>query len=371
MALISNGRYCARALDLGSAMTIACSQARLVKDLPLVTKCGMLSIDLSEAEIYPYIRRVSASYAKQKISLSSVNGKRNVVISGALGQLNTLKEILDRDRVSCEYFPGFVGYHSAQMSDIAPSYMHTMGSLSMQPNKAENAPFMVSTVKSRWIAPEVLRDTKYWAENLAYPVQFLNVMAKVCSPAASNKIVERGYPPLPEVSHVLEIGPHSSLHRYVADILRETGKAETVTYSSMLMRNVSSIKTTLDVAGLLYCSGFPVDLGVVNGDESENASPKLLCDPPQYPFNHGTSYWRESRTSRNYRCREAARFPLLGTRDPHDNEMEPRWRNTIRQAEIPWVEEHKASRLWETPRAILIYTVRSTPRPSTQPLRCW
>ncbi|RMJ25780.1 polyketide synthase [Aspergillus sp. HF37] len=296
--------YCAHALDLGSAMTIACSQALLVKDLPLVTKCGMLSIDLTEAEIHPYIRQISASYAKQKISQSSVNGKRNVVMSGALGQLNTLKDILDRDRVSCEHLTGLIGYHSAQMSDIAPSYLHAIGPLFMRPNKTENAPPMVSTVMSRWIAPEVLLDTKYWAENLAYPVQFLNVMSKICSPGASNNIVERGYPPLPEVSHVLEIGPHSSLHRHIADILRETGEAETVTYSSMLRRNVSSIKTTLNVAGLLYCSGFPVDLGIVNGDESENGSPKLLCDPPQYPFNHCTSYWRELRANRNYRCRE-------------------------------------------------------------------
>lgn len=323
-------------------MRIACAQGKLIEDLRIVTKSGMLSVDLSEDGIRLYIRRMSAFYAQLKLYLCAVNSKKNVVISGALGQLNSLEQLLVKNKVHCRFLPANVGYHSGQMEDIKANYISSIDELSVHPDYGKSAPpLLVSATKSRWVDTQTLLNPEYWAENLIHPVRFLNAMSKVCSPAESNKMVARGYPPLPEVNHVLEIGPHSSLKQHTADILRDTGKVESISYLSMLTRDVSSIQTTLEVAGHLHCSGYPINLGIVNDDISDEKMPKILSDLPGYPFDHSTSYWRESRISQNCRRNGWDRHPLLGVRDPYDNLTEPRWRNVLRRAEVSWIEDHK------------------------------
>lgn len=158
-------------------------------------------------------------------------------------------------------------------------------------------------------------------------------------------MVLRGYPPLPYINHgyVVEFGTDALLQEHTAGVLKGVGKQDIIGYSSTMKRDVSPVQTILEMAGQLYCGGYPVDLTRVNADATDTAEIKPLCDLPAYQFNHDTAYWHESRISRNHRLRGYGRLAVLGAREPCDNPIDLRWRNIMRREEIPWVQDHKVS----------------------------
>jgi len=142
---------------------------------------------------------------------------------------------------------------------------------------------------------------------------------------------------------LLEVGPHSTLQGAVRDVLKEIGKDKKTTYNSILVRNISALQTTMEVAGQLHCTGYPLDVAKVNSrGVGDFKSSVVLTDLPEYPFNHSQSYWHESRFSgTGYRFRKFPRLDLVGTPAWDWNPLEAKWRNIIRVSEIPWIEDHK------------------------------
>lgn len=67
----------------------------------------------------------------------------------------------------------------------------------------------------------------------------------------------------------------------------------------------------------------------------------ILVDLPSYRWNHPTSYWHETRQSRNHRFPAFARHDLIGSRLDSYNPLEPVWRNHLRVAELPWLRDHR------------------------------
>lgn len=65
-----------------------------------------------------------------------------------------------------------------------------------------------------------------------------------------------------------------------------------------------------------------------------------MVNLPSYRWNHSTSYWHESRASRNHRFPQFPKHDLIGQRIDDFNPLEPVWKSHIRIADFPWLQDH-------------------------------
>ncbi|KAG5751638.1 hypothetical protein H9Q70_005694 [Fusarium xylarioides] len=146
---------------------------------------------------------------------------------------------------------------------------------------------------------------------------------------------------LGSITDLIEIGPHLALRRPVKDTLDEMASAaKGVRYDYVLHRSHPAAQTTLELAGQLFCQGYPVSISAVNQQYTKE---KFLVNCPKYPFDRSQRYWAESRLSRDFRLREAVKGELLGVRVSDWNPLEPRWRNFWSIDSSPWTGDHKIS----------------------------
>ena len=141
----------------------------------------------------------------------------------------------------------------------------------------------------------------------------------------------------PGIDVILEIGPHSALKGPIRSTTTELDAK--LDYASSLTKGVDGTKSMLDLVGILFTRGFPIDFGLVNFHNSTTKH-NVLVDLPSYVWNHATPFWHESRISTAYRHREQPRHHILGVPAMDNNSLEPRWRNFIRVSERPWVKGH-------------------------------
>ncbi|KAL4875010.1 hypothetical protein BJY04DRAFT_233116 [Aspergillus karnatakaensis] len=310
---------------------------------------SMLAVALPQKEAQGYLERVGGRDINISVPLTvaCVNSPRSVTISGEEAQIDSLKALLDAEKIFCRKLRVKVAYHSAQMQGIASQYLEAMGALErpIKPLAPRERPQMASSVTGGWIEPEELAQGEYWVRNMVSPVRFSDAVTIICSGVESpTKKLDGSHRRRLKMHNVIEIGPHSALQGPVQEILHAMN-ASSITYSSTVIRNVSAISSLLTVVGNLYSAGYPVAIAKANrldtADANANHTMQSLNDLPEYPFNHSKSYWHESRISRNQRRPVAHKNELLGTPDPNWNPNEPRWRHIIRDTLMPWVGDHR------------------------------
>ena len=120
---------------------------------------------------------------------------------------------------------------------------------------------------------------------------------------------------------------------------------------SALSRGIDSDETILQMAGTLYLRGHTLDLERANTLAAEETRSRaetmastqhlVLTDLPNYPWDHDTLIWQESRMIQEYKQRKYPRHILLGSRIPGNNGKTITWRNFLTVSESPWLEDHK------------------------------
>lgn len=139
---------------------------------------------------------------------------------------------------------------------------------------------------------------------------------------------------------IVEIGPHSALKGPIKQILTAGGLQQNAfIYGSALVRKVSAVQASLALAGEMFKMGAEVNVDVANFGKIQQR-PQCLTTLPSYPWDHSTSYWHETRLSRNYRQRQDPPHPLLGVLTPDSSIFDMRWRKYIRVSEMPWLAGH-------------------------------
>ena len=58
-------------------------------------------------------------------------------------------------------------------------------------------------------------------------------------------------------------------------------------------------------------------------------------------LSHTHKFWHETTVSSNHRFLKTPRLDILGKRVGDFNPLEPRWANTLRLSELPWMADHK------------------------------
>lgn len=326
--------YCAGALTFESALKVAYYRGKLAAALAArrtADEAGaMTSVALSKEAIAPYVAQVMGDEITT-ISVGCINSPQNVTVTGDCRGIDALNAIVSAKGIFARKLAVNVAYHSHHMTQIAAEYLSTLGNLHLGDQK-KRLP-MFSSVTGAAIEIECLSEAQYWVDNMVSPVLFSEALSGALSHAASS-LRSPG-----AKTGILELGPHAALQRPVKDTVQSVQETNNFFYDSLLTHNTSATQSCLATIGRLFCRGYHVDLMKVNQQTLHSRSP--LADLPEYLFNHTQTYWQESRVSRNHRFRERPRHELLGAQSSDWNAAEPKWRNTLRIAELPWISEHK------------------------------
>jgi SAM-dependent methyltransferase len=177
---------------------------------------------------------------------------------------------------------------------------------------------MFSTVSGDCVKVSSSLSVDYWSSNLLSPVLFDSAARKLMSQFSDTVL--------------LELGPHSTLAGPLREIV--SGSGISYNYVSTLLRFSSSRDNFLSALGQLYQLGVHVDF------TSLVPSQKTLHNLPTYPWDR-TSYWSESRVSKDWRSRRHPHHPLLGQKTAESSTLEPSWRVLLSLENEPWLRDHK------------------------------
>ena len=344
---LQEGRYCVGALSNKSAWKVAYSRGVVAKIARKQSDSGsMMSVALSSKKVQDYLDRLTSILGYCDIFIGCYNSPNNVTVTGNDSQIDTLLSWLEADSIFARKLKTGVAYHSPRMQKVAVQYSVLLDNLKPGLDEYQDCQF-ISTVKGMQLPASQLCQGEYWVQNLLSPVRFVDAFQILRSTRRIEKRPEKPDLLGATVSDVLEVGPHHVLGGFIREIL-ETGSApQSITYLSTLARGRPSEETLMKACGEIFCQGYPVRTDVVNTFGDNASAGQTLTDLPSYPFDHDRSYWSEGRISKDFRFRKAPKHDLLGTPSPDWNPFEPKWRNTLRIADSPWMEDHQVSILHE------------------------
>lgn len=308
---------------------------------------SMIAVGLSPQDVEPYLAHTGGS-----VVLACVNSPETVTLAGDRAALQKLEAIFKEQQKFCRLLHVENAYHSPQMLSVAREYREMISDIS--PLKTASPVMFYSTVHGRQIPTSQLT-ADYWVENLCSPVQFVDALDDMMyAKFANRQLKTKSKVP----SLLLEIGPHAALAGPIKQYIAAREGLEHLSYHSLLTRAQDASVTALGAAGSLWTMGVSVNLNKVSRTEnahcddgsSSNRCTKVndvgkwsdvLVDLPTYQWNHSTSYWHESRQSKNHRSPRFARHDLIGSRLDSYNPLEPVWKNYLRVSELPWLQDHR------------------------------
>lgn len=291
----------------------------------------MFAAGIGEDEIQEYLGRVRGG----KVSVACINSPWSVTVSGDAAGIDELYDMLISDRVFARKLKVDVAYHSHHMQSIAKDYLQSLQHIrTINPTSTDNLR-MFSSLTGRLVESTEL-GPQYWVDNMTCQVKFFQAFKSLVHFSASKR--HRRGTEKPFADFIIEIGPHAALKGPLRQMLNsDYGKAESMTYCSVLERNFNAATTALTVAGQLFAHGYAVNISRANKPQQLNSQPlAYLVNLPPFPWNRSYRYWHEGRMSTDYRFRKQPRHDLLGAPTSDHNPLEPRWRNFLRVNENPW-----------------------------------
>ncbi|KAH7400779.1 hypothetical protein DE146DRAFT_653958 [Phaeosphaeria sp. MPI-PUGE-AT-0046c] len=304
--------YAAKAITAEAAIIVAYYRGQITKTK---TRAGaMAAVGLGREEI-------SASLI-DGVVIACENSPKSVTLSGDADKLDAVLEQMKKERpdVFCRLLKVEMAYHSHHMSELGERYESLM-----RPHIQSNAPNakFYSSVYGKAISTAGQLDAPYWRANMENPVLFYTAISSLLSTSSDSPHL------------FLEIGPHSALAGPLRQIFQHKQLNPMPAYISTLTRNENQTHSILSTAGQLFQHGIHLDFATINGPG------KVLTDLPAYPWQRDTSYWKESRVTRNWRLREFPHHELLGSRILESSDLEPSWRNVLHLDSVPWLRDHK------------------------------
>ncbi|KAI0194522.1 putative polyketide synthase [Xylaria flabelliformis] len=268
---------------------------------------------------------------KGRIVVAAANSPSSVTLSGDAEAISELEEILQDEGTFYRRLKVDRAYHSPHMLPCYDPYVASLRQYGVKPLTPEpNGCTWFSSVNNKAIdASTIGLGDIYWAENLTRPVLF--------SQAISAALVAR------PCDMVLEVGPHPALKSPArSTILDVLGKE--LPYHGTLMRGKTAVEAMSSALGYLWSYLGPscVDLdGYERAMTGEKRRYRLVKGLPTYPWNHGTRYWHESRTSRKLRRQPVGVHPLLGHESADSASHHLSWKHLLRVKEMPWLTGHQ------------------------------
>ena len=301
---------------------IVSTKAREIGALP----GGMMAIAMAKEEWSVFKQEELPENCK--VVIACYNSPKSLTLSGPRMELESLQPLLDRRGIFHRLLKIPISYHSPSMKQVAQEYTSLIGHVSAaQPSGMRQIP-LFSTVTASVLSSKQATQVEYWVQNLVSPVRFTESLKSMVHT-------------LPDLNLLLEVGPHSALRKPIQEITDSIGERNRVPYLPSLILNRNSQEMILTMAGELFSRGHEIDFAAINSAQKEDWSRCTLTDLPEYPFNHSSRYWLESRLSKEYRFRQTPVHPLLGTQSLGSTSLMPSWTNFLRQSDLKWTQDHK------------------------------
>ncbi|KAI0596521.1 hypothetical protein F4775DRAFT_594205 [Biscogniauxia sp. FL1348] len=322
--------YAAGALTLESAMTVAYYRGKAMtslKDVAPELDGAMLAAGVSAAEAQDLITQVKCP---GELVVACINSPSSVTLSGDVGPIEEVAQLLDDKKLFCRRLQVDVAYHSQHMLYTSNEYLtNILNGVPLPDGAFPNHDITFASSLEARVASLGELGATYWVRNMVSPVQFSKALSKMIA-GEREKCIDT----------LIEIGPHSTLAGPTKQTLASLDLKTEVQYLPTLVRNQNATISLLETACGLWKLGYPIDVNKVNNLEGPELEYGPLTNLPPYPFNHTINHWHESRLSRAYRHRKEGRHDILGALVPESNNIEPRWRNVLRVADVPWLKDH-------------------------------
>ncbi|GKZ38757.1 type I Iterative Polyketide synthase (PKS), partial [Aspergillus brasiliensis] len=296
---------------------------------------GMLAAGISVADAQGYLQTLPP----ESVVVACVNSPLSVTLSGNIDEIELLERRLQADGRFARRLRVDTAYHSPHMRALADDYKAVIECV-RPVDKYNGSISMFSSVTKELLQAADL-DASYWVRNLVSPVEFSAAVTKVVTMTEAGKGRGRRRVVPVKWAGFLEIGPHEALKGPFNQTLQEVNADLTSTpYRGLVLRKQDSRQTSLQVAGLLWCLGYAINLDTANQSFLDGIAPHVSRDLPSYAWNHQSSFWHEPLESARLRQRTEPRHDLLGVPWDCQIELEPRWRNFLRVSELPWLADH-------------------------------
>lgn len=333
--------YCAGEISREAAWKVAYFRGHVLRpgeSKPPFTG-GMIAVGLDEEPLRHLLKKVHSRFPGGALSIACYNSPHNHTVSGDLGMVDALKEMLDEQGVFNRKLKVEHAAHSAHMEYFSAEYDELLGELpSKHRLNFDHTVHMFSTLTGRLVDDSCAPGkASHWRDSMVCPVKFTNALSSMC------------FDPVPTdgssthntwVDVILEVGPHPAMQSAAKEIV---GSNADIPYLATLNRKDDGLNGLLETIGNLVVRGASINLDKVNRATSPSLAPKMMVDLPPYPFNHEEQALYETRLIKNTRLREFPRHDLFGAPVPDWNPNSPRWRHFLRVAENPWLKEHVVS----------------------------
>lgn len=280
---------------------------------------------------------VGLSVFKGRLTVAAHNSAASVTLSGDVDSIVLAKKIFDEEKKFARLLKVDTAYHSHHMTPCGDPYIASLQDCGIQISKKSSDCVWFSSVvpdAQGTVPGDELRDV-YWRDNMTNTVLFADA---VWNAVKSN----------PQISLVLEVGPHPALKgpasQNIADI-----RMAALPYQGTLSRGGNDVEAFSEALGFVW-----TQLGANSVDfkryretlsagteATESRKPTLITGLPSYQWNHSRRYWHESRRSARLRDRKQPFHELLGHFLPESTPLDLRWKNILKLSQIPWLEGHQ------------------------------
>nr|ARP51711.1 PKS-NRPS hybrid protein [Phyllosticta cirsii] len=277
------------------------------------------------------------SVFKGRLTVAAHNSSASVTLSGDVDSVILAKKIFDEEKKFARLLKVDTAYHSHHMTPCGDPYIAALQACGIQVSKGSGDCVWFSSVVPDALGTvpgDELRDV-YWRDNMTNTVLFAD--------AVRNAVKSD-----PQISLVLEVGPHPALKgpasQNIADI-----RTAALPYQGTLSRDRNDVEVFAEALGFVWTQlgANSVDFNryretlSISTKAAAARKPKLVTGLPSYQWNHSKRYWHESRRSARLRDRKQPFHELLGHLLPESTPMDLRWKNILKVSQIPWIEGHQ------------------------------
>ncbi|KAI0130250.1 hypothetical protein BJ170DRAFT_619322 [Xylariales sp. AK1849] len=328
--------YASGALTFEQAIAVAYIRGRLTSEFVSSGRAhgGMTAVAASREKVTGYLQ---AAEAGDQAVIACINSPSSVTISGNLNTLETIETIAAADNVLARRLKVPAAYHSTEMESLAEDYLNALKPhFDVSHPGSFDAAFSSPVTGGLVEGAEKIQDPSHWVRNMVQPVLFEDSLKAMIAGDSSRG----GKNTATTVDMLIEIGPHGTLQgpvRQILDSMSLQGLKTNV--GTCLKRGEDATRTMKEMAAMIHCRGYRVDLEKVNFPVKSRTL-RVVHDLPLYQWNHSVAYWDAPPLSTDYMQRKYPRHDLLGARIEGLNPDQAIWRNTVRISDLPWLQHH-------------------------------
>lgn len=269
-----------------------------------------------------------------RINVAASNSPTSITISGDEDAIVELETVLGDEgkfnrRLRVDY-----AYHSLHMLPCTAPYIESLlrANVKFQTPPESNRPLWYTTVyEESLVNPDAIPSVEYWSENMTKPVLFNQALAAALADH-------------PDLGVVLEVGPHPALRSPASQSIHDI-LTRNVPYHGCLDRKMDAIQSMSGCLAFLWSHMEERSVDISAYEMAVAGTGESLFTPvkglPPYRWDHGVTYWHESRRSTRTRLRQGVFHPLLGDESPESASHSLHWKNVLKPSEIAWLEGHR------------------------------